>query len=99
MTTLLGLLFLAVFVFRTLLIVRIVLEIIQSYSRGFRPHGIVLILFEVVYTVTDPPVKALRKVIPPLRLGQVSLDLSVLVLFIACMLAEGALTGLITSAA
>ncbi len=37
--------------------------------------------------MTDPPIKALRKVIPPLRLGNFALDLSfLLVLVIAWVL-------------
>ena len=39
-------------------------------------------LLEVVYSITDPPLKFLRRFIPPLRLGGIALDLSFLVLFI-----------------
>ena len=49
--------------------------------------GFLLVILELVYSATDPPIKALRKVIPPLRIGSVSLDLSfVIVLIIAYML-------------
>jgi hypothetical protein len=37
---------------------------------------------ELVWSVTDPPLKALRRVIPPLRLGTVSVDLASLVLLV-----------------
>lgn len=98
MTTVLGTAFLAVFIIRTLLLVRIVLEIITSYARSYRPRGLVLVLFEIVFTVTDPPVKLLRRWIPPLRLGGVSLDLSILILLIAAVMIEGVLARqLITS--
>ena len=40
-------------------------------------------LLEVVYSITDPPIKALRRVIPPLRLGNVALDLSFLIVISA----------------
>jgi len=63
-------------------IIRVVLELVQMFARDYRPTGAALVCFEVVYTVTDPPIRALRSVIPPLRLGAVSLDLAVLVLFI-----------------
>jgi YggT family protein len=46
------------------------------------PPGFLLVLAEIVYTLTDPPLKLLRKIIPPLRLGQVSLDLGFIVLLI-----------------
>jgi YggT family protein len=36
-----------------------------------------------VFSVTDPPLHALQRVIPPLRLGRASIDLSFIVLFIA----------------
>jgi YggT family protein len=42
-----------------------------------------------VYTATDPPLRAIRRVIPPLRLGQVALDLSPMVLLIALWLLQG----------
>ena len=42
-----------------------------------------LVLLEVVYSVTDPPIKALRRVIPPLRIGSVALDLSFLIVLVA----------------
>jgi len=52
-------------------------------ARGWRPHGLVAAGLEVVYATTDPPLKALRKVIPPLNLGTVRLDLGFMVLLIA----------------
>jgi YggT family protein len=55
---------------------------------------------EVVWSVTDPPLKALRRVIPPLRLGTVSLDLSSLVLLVILFVLMDFVVGpLITSAA
>jgi YggT family protein len=41
-----------------------------------------LVIAEIIYTITDPPLRALRKVIPPLKIGSVSIDLSFLVLFV-----------------
>ncbi|WP_299299815.1 YggT family protein [uncultured Brachybacterium sp.] len=77
-----GVLYLAVLVYLLLLITRLVLEWIQSYAREYRPSGLVLVLFELVYTLTDPPVLALRRLIPPLRIGAVSLDLSLMILLV-----------------
>jgi len=64
------------------LVARVVIELLQAFARDFRPSGFVLVLFEIVYTVTDPPLKALRRFIPPLRIGAVAFDLAILVLFI-----------------
>lgn len=77
-----GVLYLAVLLYLIVLIARLVLEWIQSFAREFRPSGFVLVLFEIVYTLTDPPVKGLRRIIPPLRLGAVALDLSLMILLV-----------------
>jgi YggT family protein len=78
------LLYMVVFAFFVMLIIRLVIDWIQVFSRDWRPSGVVLVVAEAVYTVTDPPLRALRRVIPPLRLGQIQLDLAFLVLFIGC---------------
>jgi YggT family protein len=66
-----------------LLLARLVFDYVFMFARNWRPSGVVVVLLEVIYSVTDPPLKALRRVIPPLRLGSVSLDLGFLVLIIA----------------
>ncbi|MBT2503978.1 YggT family protein [Curtobacterium sp. ISL-83] len=53
---------------------RFALDIVQAYNRSWRPRGGLLILSEVVYTLTDPPIRAIRRVLPPLRMGPVALD-------------------------
>jgi YggT family protein len=68
--------------FFVLLIGRLVLDYIQMFARSWRPTGALLVVAEVVYTITDPPLKALRRLIPPLRLGSITLDLSFLVLVV-----------------
>ena len=68
------------------LVARVVISLLQVFARDYRPHGVVLVLFEAIFTVTDPPVKALHRVIPPLRIGAVAFDLAVTVLFLAVYL-------------
>ena len=75
-------LILVLWLFFILLIARLVLDYIQMFARSWRPTGFLLVVAEIIYTLTDPPLKALRRVIPPLRLGSVSLDLSFLVLVV-----------------
>lgn len=82
MSIVLSVLLVALQLFVFVLIARVVLEMVQSFSRTWRPSGFVLVLAEIVYTITDPPLKFLRKFIKPVRLGSVALDLSVLVLFL-----------------
>lgn len=81
-------------VFFIMLIGRLVLDYVQMFARGWTPKGVVLVVAEAVYTVTDPPLKALRRVIPPLRLGGISLDLSFLVLIIAVQILAQVVRGL-----
>lgn len=65
-----------------ILIGRLIFEWIQVFARDWRPTGVILVIAEAIYTVTDPPLKAIRRVIPPLRLGGVAIDLAFLVLII-----------------
>ena len=62
--------------------VRFVTEWVQVFARSWSPRGILLVLLEFVYSVTDPPIKALRRIIPPLRIGNFALDLSMLIVFV-----------------
>jgi len=79
----LGLVVLAFFV---LLIGRLVLDWVQALAREWRPRGALLVVAEVIYTATDPPLRALRRVIPPLRFGQVSIDLAFMILFLVTVI-------------
>ncbi|WEV78658.1 YggT family protein [Janibacter cremeus] len=65
-----------------ILIGRLIFEWIQVFARQWRPTGVVLVVAEAIYTVTDPPLKAIRRVVPPLRLGGVAIDLAFLILII-----------------
>jgi YggT family protein len=76
------LLYVLLWIFLVLLFVRLVVDWVQFFARSWEPRGILLVALEGVYTVTDPPLKALRKVIPPLRLGGFALDLSFLLLIV-----------------
>ncbi len=68
--------------FLLFLIGRLILEVLQSFARQWKPTGVVLVIAEATYTVTDPPLKLLRRFIPPIRLGNVALDLSFTVLIL-----------------
>ena len=82
MNLVIQLLIIVLWLYFILLIGRLILDYIQMFARSWRPQGPVLVIAEVIYTATDPPLRALRKIIPPLRLGSISLDLSFLVLLI-----------------
>ena len=76
------------------LICRLVLDWIQVLAREWHPRGPVLVFAEAVYTVTDPPLKFLRRLIPPLSLGSIRLDMAFLVLMVIVLVLQSVLTGL-----
>ncbi|MTB71728.1 YggT family protein [Arsenicicoccus sp. MKL-02] len=77
-----GLLLNLLWLYWLVLMARLVLSYVVMLARDWRPRGVVLVLVEGVYTLTDPPLRALRKVIRPLRLGGMALDLAFMVLFL-----------------
>ena len=79
-----GIIELVLSAFIVLLFVRLIVDWIQIFARSWSPHGPVLVVLEGVYTATDPPVKALRRLIPPLRLGGMAIDLSFVALLVIC---------------
>jgi YggT family protein len=74
------------FFFIALLWIRFIVDWVQVFARRWEPHGPLLVALEGVYTATDPPIVALRRVIPPLRIGQVALDLSFLLVMVTAWL-------------
>ena len=78
--------YVAVWIFIALLWIRFVVDWVQVFARSWSPRGALLVVLEVVYSVTDPPIKALRRVIPPLRIGNFTLDLSFLIVMVAAYL-------------
>ena len=78
-----GLLATLLWIYWLILIGRLIFDWVQVFARDWRPRGPLLLIAEAIYTVTDPPLNFLRRFIPPLKLGQVSLDLSFLVLILA----------------
>lgn len=75
-----------VLLYMLVLFARFVLDLVPMFSRDWRPRGFGLVLAEFVFTITDPPLRFLRKYIKPVRLGQVQLDLSFMILMIACLI-------------
>jgi YggT family protein len=73
-------------IYLVILVGRMIFGWIQVFAREWRPTGVLLVLAEAIFTVTDPPLKFLRRFIPPLRLGMVAMDLSFMVLFIVVLI-------------
>ena len=83
----------ALLVFLLLLIFRLIMEYVFLLARSYRPTGLVAVALELAYSVTDPPLNFLRRFIPPLRIGQVSLDLGFIILFIVVRILMGVVDG------
>jgi YggT family protein len=77
---------LALFIFWLLLIARVVVEFIRSFSRDWQPRGATVVILEIILSLTDPPVKLLRRLIPQLTIGAVRFDLSIMVLLLAAFI-------------
>lgn len=71
-----------VLLFVVAMLVRIVFDVVQMVAREWRPRGLALIGAEIVYSVTDPPIRFVRRFIPPLRIGGVALDLAFMVVML-----------------
>ena len=82
------------FLYLLVLIGRLVFDFVQIFARDWRPSGPILIIVEGIYTLTEPPLKLIRRAVPPLRLGQVSLDLGFLILLIGLQILIGIFRGL-----
>ena len=73
-----------IWAFIVLLLVRFVVDWIQVFARTWTPRGPVLVVLEAVYSITDPPINAFRRVFKPVRIGSVALDLSFLAVLLVC---------------
>ena len=79
-------LFVILYVFIAMLWIRFIVDWVQVFARRWEPRGPLLVALEGVYTATDPPIVALRRVVPPLRIGSVALDLSFLIVMVSAFL-------------
>jgi YggT family protein len=85
-STVASIVYLLLWLFLALLFVRFIVDWVQVFARSWTPTGPILVVLEIVYTVTDPPILFFRRFIPPLRLGSVALDLSFMIVLIICYL-------------
>ena len=74
--------YLVLYLFWLMLLGRFVMGWVLAFGRRWHPGRGTAASLEVVWSVTDPPLKALRRVIPPLLLGTVTVDLSAIVLLL-----------------
>lgn len=83
-----SLLILVLDLFKYALFIRLIIDYARIFKPNWRPNSFLISFFEIIYSITDPPMKFVGRFVPPLRLGGVSLDLSFIVLLIAISLAQ-----------
>ena len=81
-----SIIYLILWLFLALMFVRFIVDWVQVFARSWTPTGPILVVLEIIYTITDPPILFFRRFIPPLRLGSVALDLSFMIVLIICYL-------------
>jgi YggT family protein len=77
--------------FKLALFARIIIDYVRMFARNWRPNAIFLAFFELIYSITDKPMRFVQRFVPPLRLGGVAIDLSFIVLLIAINIAQTAI--------
>jgi YggT family protein len=61
----------------------------MGVNRSWKPKGILLPILDFAYTLTDPPLRFVRRFVPPLRLGSISLDLAWTLVLFAVIILQG----------
>jgi YggT family protein len=77
---------LALLLYVFVLLARLILEWIPFFNREWRPRGAGLVAAEIVYTVTDPPIRLFRRLIPPLRVGTIAIDFGFALTMLLCFI-------------
>jgi len=76
-------------IFFYLMIARFIAELVMSFNRSWRPSGLLLPILDVTYTITDPPLKFVRRFVPPVQLGGISLDLAWTIVLFGVLILQG----------
>lgn len=81
-----GILNAALVIYVLVLLARLILEWVPFFNREWRPKGAGLVAAEVIYTVTDPPIRMFRRFIPPLRVGAIAIDFGFALTMLLCFI-------------
>lgn len=87
MSAIAWVLYVALYAFFIAMWVRFILDWVQVFSRTWRPKGPVLLVAEAAYSLTDKPLRTVRRVLPPLRIGGAAIDLGWSLLMIGVLIA------------
>jgi YggT family protein len=80
-----GIVAFVLYLYLLIILARVIVEMTRQFARSWRPAGVAAIGIEIVYVATDPPVLALRRMVKPVRIGSINLDLSILILLLAIL--------------
>ncbi|WCC80582.1 YggT family protein [Cutibacterium equinum] len=75
-------------IYTMLLIVRMIMSWVPLLVPGFEPHGVLAVIFEIVYTITDPPIRFFDRLVPPLRFGSVGFSVGFIIVFVLLALLQ-----------
>lgn len=76
-------------IFFYLMIARFIAELVMSLNRSWRPSGLLLPILDITYSITDPPLKFVRRFVPPIQLGGISLDLAWTIVLFGVLILQG----------
>ena len=76
-------------IFFYLMIARFIAELVMSFNRSWRPSGLLLPVIDITYSITDPPLKFVRRFVPPIQLGGISLDLAWTIVLFGVLILQG----------
>ena len=80
-----NLLYFLFFMYFLVLWGRFIIDLVRGVNRAWRPQGVLLVAVELVYTLTDPPVRFFRRLVPPLRIGPIALDFGFTLTMLCCI--------------
>lgn len=85
-STIAGILYVALLLYLLIMWVRFIVDIVQVINRQWRPRGFMLVVTEVAYMLTDPPLKLVRRLVPPIRAGGMALDFAWSIVMLAVII-------------
>lgn len=97
MTVVFGALYAALSIYILVMWIRLILDFVVNFNRGWRPTGFGLVLAEIVFTITDPPIKFVRRFVPPLRFGGIALDFAWTIVMLVAIVLSYVVSGLLRS--
>jgi len=65
--------------------VRLAFDWMRVLRPGWRPRGVALVVAEAAYAITDPPIRVVRRIVPPIRISGVRLEFSWSIVMLVCL--------------